>query len=73
MKRRPTKDESLATLVKQAEHYANHMMRGASGSVLPTLMALSPTGFIMHLPGKFATEADKDRFAKTGRLTASAR
>jgi hypothetical protein len=70
MRKLPSKDEPLATLLKQAEHYANFMMRGPAGTVPATLMALTPEGFVMHVPQKFGNEAEKDRFAKIGRLLA---
>lgn len=70
MKKFSSKDEPLDALLKQAEHYAGHMMRGSAGTVPPTIMALSEDGFIMHVPQKFGSEAEKDRFAKVGRLLA---
>jgi hypothetical protein len=71
-KRAPQKLESLENLIQQAEHYAVWMMAGVSGMVPPTLMALTPEGFVMHVPSRNSTEQDKDRLAKVMRLIAAA-
>ncbi len=63
----PPKD--LESLVAQAAHYAEWMMR-TSGSVPPTLMAHTPEGFILFTPSRLDSEAAKDDFARTGRLIA---
>jgi|688.fasta_scaffold82415_2 hypothetical protein len=44
------------------------MMTDSSASVPATLMALTPEGFIMHIPNRFKNETDKQQFAKTIRL-----
>ena len=70
MRKHAPRDEFLPALVKQAEHYANFMMRGAAGTVPPTIMALSPEGLTVHVAPKFTSEAEKNSFAKIGRLIA---
>ncbi len=72
MKKRPPKNlKSLENLLQQAEHYAEFMMSGSAGMVPPTLMALTPEGFLMHIAGRNSTEQDKDRLAKVLRLIAA--
>jgi hypothetical protein len=71
-KQPPKRLETLENLLQQAEHYSEYMMTGASGSVPATLMALTPEGFIMHIPNRFKNETDKEHFAKTIRLMAVA-
>lgn len=61
--------EALQSLLAQARHYATHMMKSC-GSVPPTLMALTPDGFIMLVPDSVANEKAKDQFANAGRLLA---
>jgi hypothetical protein len=46
------------------------MMTGSAASVPATLMALTPEGFIMHIPNRFKNEMHKEYFAKTIRLMA---
>ena len=71
MRKKPPKSlKSLEDLLQQAEHYSEYMMTGSSASVPPTLMALTPEGFIMHIPSKFRTDDDKELFSKTIRLMA---
>lgn len=73
MKKRPPKRlETIDNLLEQAEHYAEWMMRGSAGSVPPALMALTPEGFLIHIPTRMGTQEDKDRFAKVIRLIAVA-
>ena len=67
-KQPPKRLETLENLLQQAEHYSEYMMTGRSASVPPTLMALTPEGFIMHIPNRFKNETDKEHFAKTIRL-----
>ncbi len=62
------RNSDLEGIVKQAEHYANYMMKGASGSVPATLMVSTPEGFMLHLPARFSNVEDKDNLAKIGRL-----
>jgi len=62
----PNRD--LEAILKQAEHYANYMMKGSSGSVPATLMVSTPEGFMLHVPAKFSSVEDKDNLAKAGRL-----
>jgi hypothetical protein len=69
-KQPPKQLKTLENLLQQAEHYSEYMMTGSSGSVPPTLMALTPEGFIMHIPQRFDSPDDKDLFAKTIRLMA---
>lgn len=69
-KRPPQSLKSLEDLLQQAEHYSEYMMTGNSASVPPTLMALTPEGFIMHIPSNFRTDNDKEMFSKTIRLMA---
>lgn len=69
-KRPPNQLKTLENLLQQAEHYSEYMMTGKSSSVPPTLMALTPEGIILHIPSKFGTEQEKDRFANTIRLMA---
>jgi hypothetical protein len=61
---------TLENLLQQAEHYSEYMMTGSAASVPATLMALTPEGFIMHIPNGFKNETDKEQFAKTIRLMA---
>jgi len=56
---------TLENLLQQAEHYSEYMMTNSSASVPATLMALTPEGFIMHIPNCFKNETDKEHFAKT--------
>ena len=71
MKKRPPKQiKTLENLIQQAEHYAEYMMSGSAGTVVATLMALTPEGVLMHVPARMSTEEDKDRFAKVARLIA---
>ena len=73
MRKQPPKQlKTLENLLQQSEHYSEYMMTGSSGSVPPTLMALTPEGFIMHIPQRFNSPDDKDLFAKTIRLMAVA-
>ncbi len=73
MKKRPPKKlETVENLLQQAEHYADWMLRGASGEVPPALMALTPEGFFLHIPSRMNSQEDKDRFAKVIRLIAVA-
>ncbi len=73
MRKQPPKQlKTLENLLQQAEHYSEYMMTGSSGSVPPTLMALTPEGFVMHIPRRFNSPDDKDLFAKTIRLMAVA-
>ncbi len=69
-KQPPKRLETLENLLQQAEHYSEYMMTGSSASVPATLMALTPEGFIMHIPNRFKNETDKEHFAKTIRLMA---
>lgn len=46
-------------------------MMATSGSVPPSLMALTPTGFMMYVPDNLSNEAAKDKFANTARLIAT--
>jgi hypothetical protein len=69
-KRPPKSLKSLEDLLQQAEHYSEYMMAGRSASVPATLMALTPEGLIMHVPSRFRTDEDKERFSKTIRLMA---
>ena len=69
-KRPPETLKSLEDLLQQAEHYSEYMMTGSSGSVPATLMALTPEGFIIHIPSRFGTDEDKELFSKTIRLMA---
>ena len=72
MKKRPPKNlKSLENLLQQAEHYAEFMLSGSAGMVPPTLMALTPEGFLMHVARRNSTEQDKDRLAKVMRLIAA--
>jgi hypothetical protein len=71
-KQPPKQLKTLENLLQQAEHYSEYMMTGSSGSVPPTLMALTPEGFVMHIPRRFNSPDDKDLFAKTIRLMAVA-
>ena len=71
-KQRPSSDGDLNLLINQAEHYAKHMMRSRSASVPATLMALNSEGYVLHLPNKFANEADKEKLAQVARLVAIA-
>ena len=71
-KQPPKQLKTLENLLQQAEHYSEYMMTGSSASVPPTLMALTPEGFIMHIPQRFNSPDDKDLFAKTIRLMAVA-
>ena len=71
MRKQPPKQlKTLENLLQQAEHYSEYMMTGSSASVPPTLMALTPEGFIMHIPQRFNSPDAKDLFAKTIRLMA---
>ena len=71
MRKQPPKQlKTLENLLQQAEHYSEYMMTGASASVPPTLMALTPEGFILHIPSNFRSEQDKELFSKTIRLMA---
>jgi hypothetical protein len=69
-KQPPKRLKTLENLLQQAEHYSEYMMTGSSASVPATLMALTPEGFIMHIPNRFKNETDKEQFAKTIRLMA---
>ena len=69
-KRPPNQLKTLENLLQQAEHYSEYMMTGKSASVPPTLMALTPEGFILHIPSKFETDDHKELFSKTIRLMA---
>jgi len=69
-KRPPAQLKTLQNLLQQAEHYSEYMMTGKSASVPPTLMALTPEGFIMHIPSSFQSDDDKELFSKTIRLMA---
>jgi hypothetical protein len=69
-KQPPKQLKTLENLLQQAEHYSEYMMTGASASVPPTLMALTPEGFILHIPSNFRSEQDKELFSKTIRLMA---
>jgi len=71
-KQPPKQLKTLENLLQQAEHYSEYMMTGSSASVPPTLMALTPEGFIMHIPQRFNSSDDKELFAKTIRLMAVA-
>jgi hypothetical protein len=71
-KQQPKQLKTLENLLQQAEHYSEYMMTGSSGSVPPTLMALTAEGFIMHIPQRFNSPDDKELFAKTIRLMAVA-
>jgi hypothetical protein len=71
-KQPPKQLKTLENLLQQAEHYSEYMMTGSSASVPPTLMALTPEGFIMHIPRRFNSPDDKELFAKTIRLMAVA-
>ena len=71
MRKQPPKQlKTLENLLQQAEHYSEYMITGSSGSVPPTLMALTADGFIMHIPQRFNSPNAKDLFAKTIRLMA---
>ncbi len=69
-KQPPNQLKTLENLLQQAEHYSEYMMTGKSASVPPTLMALTPEGFILHIPSKFETDDHKELFSKTIRLMA---
>ena len=53
---------TLAELVAEARAYADAALR-ATGSVRPTMLALTPRGVLAHYPEQLADEDDKDRFA----------
>jgi hypothetical protein len=67
----PGKNEELDTLMKEAENYSRVMLK-KPGSVPPTLMALTPTGFLMYVPDSMDGEEGKDKFANAARLIAIA-
>jgi hypothetical protein len=58
---------TLAELVAEASAYADAALR-ATGSVRPTMLALTPRGVLAHDPDQLANEDDKDRFATECRL-----
>ena len=65
----PKSREDLETLIDQSRHYAKHMLQ-TTGSVPPTLMALTPEGLMMFVPSELEDTDAKDKFANTGRLLA---
>ncbi len=69
MKQDNQSNDNLNSLIAQAKIYSKHMME-ATGSVPPTLMALTPEGFMMFVPASVANENEKDQFANAGRLLA---
>jgi hypothetical protein len=69
-KRHSPHDPDLDRLLEQAADYSRQMMSSA-GSVPPTLMALTPDGFLMFVPKKLHGEAQKDKFANAARLIAT--
>ncbi len=68
-KKNPDAQEVLKQLVSEAKRYATHMMETA-GSVPPTLLALTPEGFLLFSPKALKDEHGKDQFANAGRLLA---
>jgi hypothetical protein len=68
----PIKDEELDDLLKESERYAKYMLK-KTGSVPPTLLALTPRGFLLYVPKHaFDGAEDKDKFAQSSRLIAIA-
>lgn len=67
----PADAARLTALADQAEHYATHMMR-TTGSVPPTVIADTATGYVFCMPSGLPDTAAKDRFAETARLLAVA-
>jgi hypothetical protein len=63
----PAQLKSLDDLMAQAAHYANFCLRN-SGSMPPTLFLIGESSPMMFLPGKMASETEKDSFANMARL-----
>ena len=63
--------QGLEPLAAHATDYALHMMK-TTGSVPPTVIAVTDEGLILCVPDDLADEAAKDRFAEVARLLATA-
>ncbi len=63
----PAQLKTLDDLMTQAAHYANFCLRN-SGSMPPTLFLIGEAGPMMFLPGKMASDTEKDSFANMARL-----
>jgi hypothetical protein len=65
----PTFRNDLEALIAQARQYATHMMK-TTGSVPPSLMAITPDGVMLFVPSGMGNDQAKDKFANAGRLVA---
>jgi hypothetical protein len=63
----PAQLKTLDDLMAQAGHYAEFCLRN-SGSMPPTLFLIGDAGPMMFLPGKMASDTEKDNFANAARL-----
>lgn len=68
---RTSEPGSIEALARQATDYALHMMRTA-GSVPPTVIADTESGYVFCMPTALTDEATKDHFAEVARLFAIA-
>jgi hypothetical protein len=68
-KKPQTKRERLASLIKQACHYAEWNLR-EYGQVPPSAMALTKDGIFLMAPSKIGTDSEKDQFADAARMLA---